>query len=330
MRYNFKIRQLNSSFSDPVFFIRNVYKKKAILFDCGRLGNIDNSELQDISDIFVSHTHLDHFSGFDRFLRANINSKNSVRFFGPAGFIKNVEGKLNSYTWNLIEDYDLKIIVIELTKSGNKKAVFAAKSSFVREEIEFIEQDLNLDDGFKLEYDIFDHGTPSVGYRLIEPRIININKDALIKARLKEGVWLKELKRKILDGSKGVIPADSLDGSVELDIDYLKDNITEEKERQDITYITDIAPTEENSEKAIKLATNSALLIIEAVFTLADYAHAKAKNHLTITISKDIFNRSNSHAVRFIHFASRYERQKTEFYEELYSDIKSKLFLIER
>ena len=68
MKSNYYIRRVNSPFDDSGIFVRNVYMKKAVLFDCGRLGNIDNSELNDISYIFISHTHVDHFSGFDRFL----------------------------------------------------------------------------------------------------------------------------------------------------------------------------------------------------------------------------------------------------------------------
>lgn len=112
MKSNYTIRRLNSPFDDSGIFVRNVYMKKALLFDCGRLGNIDNSEINDISHVFISHTHIDHFSGFDRFLRTALLSGNKITFFGPSGFINNVKGKLASYTWNLIYDYDITFIVI--------------------------------------------------------------------------------------------------------------------------------------------------------------------------------------------------------------------------
>lgn len=327
MRSNYSVRQLNSSFSDPVFFIRNVYMKKAVMFDLGKLGKIGNHELHDVSCVFVSHTHMDHFSGFDRLLRSVLITDMKIRIFGPKNIIKNVEGKLNSYTWNLVDGYGLEIEVIELNNTDNKKAVFKAKNGFDKEDLEYVDTDLDLDDGFKIKYEIFDHGIPSIGYRLIEPRIINIQKDKLIELGFKEGIWLKELKNKILNNEDGFISVNTVDGLKTFNIKELAKDICVDKAQHDITYITDIAPHEENITKAIKLADKSYLLIIESVFMDIDFCHASEKNHLTITIAKDIFNRSESEFIRFIHFAPRYEKERETFFEELYQNVKNKIFI---
>ena len=55
---------------------------------------------------------------------------------GPAGFINNVKGKLAGYTWNLIYDYDVTFIAVELTEKGIKGAEFAAKNGFNEEKLD--------------------------------------------------------------------------------------------------------------------------------------------------------------------------------------------------
>ncbi|MDR2884862.1 MAG: ribonuclease Z, partial [Deferribacteraceae bacterium] len=106
---NFTVRQLNSPFDDSVFFLRNVYRKRAFLLDCGKLGGLEHSEVLDLGDIFISHTHMDHFVGFDRILRGALNGGGAIRMFGAPGFIGNVDGKFRSYVWNLVDGYEFSV-----------------------------------------------------------------------------------------------------------------------------------------------------------------------------------------------------------------------------
>ncbi|HAP67599.1 MAG TPA: ribonuclease Z, partial [Nitrospinae bacterium] len=90
--------------------------KRAILFDLGSIDFVEPSKLLKVSDIFVSHTHIDHFIGFDHVLRLFLGRENSLRIFGPPGIIANVEGKLNGYTWNLVGDYPFILEIREVSK----------------------------------------------------------------------------------------------------------------------------------------------------------------------------------------------------------------------
>ncbi len=329
MKFNFTLRPLNSAFDDSAFFMRNVYKKRAMLFDCGKLGNLDNQELLDISDVFITHTHLDHFIGFDRFLRGCLNSDNTIRFYGPKGFISNMAGKLSGYNWNLITDYNIKLIAIELDELGNKAAIFSAKNSFKQEDMEAPQGDINIDDKFMLKYEFFDHSITSIGYRVKEPINISVNKDKLSLNGLKSGAWIKDLKISLENNidKNSCIKVLSNDGEVEKTIKELEEKIIEYKPSQDVTYITDIAPSYDNYKKAIAFAKNSTLLLIEAVFMKNDVLHAQAKNHLTVDLAKDIFFRSESKKVRFHHFAPRYDRMRDIFFKDLNKDISDKLYI---
>lgn len=320
MKSNYYIRRINSPFDDSGIFIRNVYMKKAMLFDCGRMGNVENSELNDISYIFVSHTHIDHFNGFDRFLRTCLLSGNVFTFFGPDGFINNIKGKLSSYTWNLIRDYDVTFRAIELSKKGIKASQFTAKNGF--EEEDYLVDKIELDDGFILEYEFFDHGITSLGYRLKEPVRISFNKEKMAEYGLKHGIWAKTLKDAIASNKDNdLLEVDTINGKEKYYINHLKNMVVEYPVVQDITYITDIAPTYDNYKKAISLAKNSFLLIIEAVFMNNDIIHAMEKNHLSLGLAKEIYRQSNSSYVSFGHFAPKYDRLRDIFFKELYDGL---------
>lgn len=322
MKSNYTIRRLNSPFDDSGIFVRNVYMKKALLFDCGRLGNIDNSEINDISHVFISHTHIDHFSGFDRFLRTALLSGNTFTFFGPEGFINNIKGKLASYTWNLIYDYDITFAAIELSEKGMKGAEFAAKNGFKEESFTVNNSHLILNDDFSLEYEFFDHGITSVGYRVKEPKRISINKDKMEEYGFKKGPWVKLLKEALLNNnSNDIINVDTAAGIKQYYLNELSEKLAEYPLCQDITYITDIAPSFSNYKKAVKLAKDSHILLIESVFMNNDVIHAIEKKHLSIGVSKAVYKNSNSNYVSFGHFAPKYDRMRDVFFQELYADL---------
>jgi len=85
---------VNPAFGDPGLYVDFRNEKRALLFDIGDIGSLAPRKLLRLSHVFVSHTHMDHFMGFDALLRVSLGRDVAVRLFGPPGFVDQVAHKL--------------------------------------------------------------------------------------------------------------------------------------------------------------------------------------------------------------------------------------------
>jgi ribonuclease Z len=112
MRPMFQAELVNKSFGDPAVYIDLMFERRALLFDMGDVSALPTRKLLRITDVFVSHTHMDHFSGFDHLLRVCLGRDRGIKLYGPTGFLSQVEHKLASYTWNLVENYHTEFVIV--------------------------------------------------------------------------------------------------------------------------------------------------------------------------------------------------------------------------
>ena len=83
-------RLVNGRFDDPALYINFRFGRRALLFDLGDVSALSSRELLRVSHVFVSHTHLDHFAGFDLLLRLCLHRTQPLHLFGPGGFADRV------------------------------------------------------------------------------------------------------------------------------------------------------------------------------------------------------------------------------------------------
>src|SRR5688572_27162298 len=115
MRPLFHPTLVNGPTGDPVVYIDCLFQHRALLFDLGDIQQLPPRKILRVSDVFVSHAHMDHFMGFDWLLRVCLGRGLSIRLYGPPGFVDQVGHRLRAYTWNLVEGYDTDL-TLEVTE----------------------------------------------------------------------------------------------------------------------------------------------------------------------------------------------------------------------
>lgn len=304
MKPSFHARLLNSPFEDPGLYVRVLREGRALLFDAGSTSALSVRDILKISDIFISHTHVDHFIGLDSILRLHLKREKPLRLYGPEGIIRNIEGKLHSYTWNLIGEYPLVIDVSEIGEKTIGRAVFKAGNSFRREDKEIIPYNgIIMTDSFvKVSATVLDHQIPCLAFCLEEDYHININKARLKDMNLPVGPWLDEFKKAIRQKkSDSVYIIEGREYAFE-EIIVIAD-ITK---GQKISYVVDIVGSGENMRKIIELARCSDVLYSEAYFLHDDIDMAKERYHLTAKQAGMIAREAGAGRLEVFHFSPRY------------------------
>src|SRR6202142_505071 len=316
MKPVFHAAQINGPFDDPCVYSRIFRERRAVLFDCGDIRVLDTGHILKISDIFITHMHIDHFIGIDSVLRAVLRRYEPLRIYGPKGIIACVEGKLRGYTWNLITDYPVGIEVFEISNDCIEHASFHAANAFGRVDHPATEfGDIVLDDPlFKVKALHLTHDIPVLAYALAEEYHININKALLQEMNLPVGPWLSDLKRAIRQGA----PADTVfdcDGRMLTKEEVMP--VAAITRGQKISYVMDVSPEEENIAKIIPFVAGSDTLFCKAYFPGLELERAKKRHHLTASLTGRIARKAGVENIEIIHISPKYRHRADEIYREV-------------
>jgi len=325
---SFKPCLINDSSKDPGLFVSFSFHNRAIVFDLGDIYNLSSREILKISHIFISHTHMDHFAGFDRLLRIILGREKTLYLYGPKGFLGNIEGKLSGYTWNLVKKFSNQLIIhaTEISENNLISQKYVCQNGF-KATSESLKQPLGHhmihdESSFKINVSILDHGIPSLGFSLKEKFRINIRKDVLEALRLIPGKWLYRFKQAVFEKSdpESILKVPCDENAITTLKSYkfkdLVDQLTIITEGQKIAYVADAAYTPSNIEKIIKLAKDADHLFIESAFLEKDMGHAIAKRHLTARQAGEIAGLADVKRFTLFHFSPRYQDAENLFYHE--------------
>ncbi len=325
---SFKPFLINDSSGDPGLFVSFSFHNRAIVFDLGDIYRLPSREILKISHIFISHTHMDHFAGFDRLLRIILGREKTLHLYGPEGFLENIEGKLSGYSWNLVKKFSNQLIIhaTEITKDTLSSQKYICQNGFkpaCKPIIHpFFGNILHDETALSVNASILNHGIPSIGYSLKEKFRINIRKEVLEMLGLIPGPWLYQFKQAIFDqcDPESILEVPCKEGYITTFKDYKFEDLVRQltiiSEGQKIAYVADAAYTPSNVEKMIGLAENADHLFIESAFLEKDRDHAKAKHHLTALQAGEIAGRANVKRFTLFHFSPRYKEAKQIFYDE--------------
>ncbi len=170
------------------------------LCECGDASNLTVKELQNCRAIFISHTHIDHFVNFDSVLRHQIGIKRRIIICGPKGIASQVQSRISSYTWNLIEKGAIIYEIREYVSEGRIIIYEIEPPLWELKKIRAIEGTVIYEDkSFKVSSVLLDHKVPTLAYKFKAEDTVKIDIGA---SGFKGGKWVKELKKAFEKGEK--------------------------------------------------------------------------------------------------------------------------------
>jgi ribonuclease Z len=321
---------VNGPFGDPAVFVDFRFEPRAMLLDLGDIAALPPRKILRVTDVFVSHTHMDHFCGFDRLLRVSLGRLQGLRLYGPAGFAAQVAHKLAAYTWNLLDRYpaDFAVEAWDLSDTGVVMIGWRMRG-YRRFEPEPLgsracEAGLLRDEpGFRVRAAVLDHGTPCLAFAIEEKSHVNVWKNRLTELGLPTGSWLKPLKDAVVQGLPDDTPIRASwhdrEGSHErvFALGSLRGDVVRIVPGEALAYVTDAAFTDANRARIASLARGVTRLYIETPFLDADGHQAAARAHLTAWQAGHIAREIGATTVVPFHFSPRYEGRENDLRREI-------------
>jgi ribonuclease Z len=307
-------RMVNGPFDDPVLFVPFRHENRAMLFDLGDITVLSPRDILKISHIFITHTHMDHFAGFDRVLRIMLGRDKDLCLFGPQGFLKNLTGKLAGYCWNLVGNYENNFILhaTEIHPDHTLTCNYPCSGGFladgpIREEP--FDGLVLREPPLTVRAVHLDHGTPVLGFSLEERFHVNIIRTALDRMGIRPGPWLNRLKELLFsdaDLDTEIEVPNNENELMRLSVGALKDAIARISPGQRLAYISDAAGTPQNMQKMIGLAKGVDHLFVEAAFSDIHRDIAREKHHLTARQAGELARMCRVQRYTLFHHSPRY------------------------
>jgi len=314
---------VNGIFGDPLLHLRLHNQKRSILFDLGEGGRLPAKLAHQVTDVFISHAHIDHISGFLWLMRSRIGEFQPCRLFGPPGLTDHIAGLMTGIHWDRIGEWGPRFEVAEIhDECLIIYSLQAGKKGRKKVDDRTITDGLIEDDpSFKVWAVTLDHAaTPVLAYGLEQPAKFNIKKDRMIDRGLAPSSWLGELKRLFAANNKQAriqLP----DGSNDT-VESIADELIHITPSEKLVYATDLADIKTNHIKLIGLAQEAHTFFCEAAFCEEHRRHAERSGHLTARACGEIARAAGVKNLVPFHFSRRYEKNPLQIYDEVRSTCK--------
>jgi len=314
----FDIALINGVFGDPLLRVQFQNQQRGLLFDLGSGERLSARSAHQVTDVFISHAHLDHLSGFVSLMRSRIGEFPPCRLYGPPGLAEHIAGFLQGVLWDRVGLNGPRFEVMEF--NGNTLRQFQLQATQPQPQLgeeHEVQAGVILEEaGICIRAVLLDHkGTPVVAYALEPDKQIKVRKDRLMARRLEPGPWLGELKQYVSGGNYAArihLP----DGSDE-SVETLAAELLLISPGKRLVYATDLADTADNRQRLIALAQHAHTFFCEAPFIEAEAEHALRNGHLTTRACAEIANAAGVARLVPFHFSRRYIHEPQQIYDEL-------------
>jgi ribonuclease Z len=312
---------VNGLCEDPGLWVDLQDEGRSILLDLGDLRHVAARKLLRVERAVVTHTHMDHFVGFDHLLRLCLGRERELVVTGPPGFLERVAGKIAGYTWNLIHDYPIRLRAEELDGDLLRSVVYRGAGG-MRPEPQperRVGGTLHAERLYTTHAVVLDHGVPVLGVALRETEHLSVNRDRLDRMGLVPGPWLRDLKeavRRCEPGEVVVEAAEAGGGTRAVRRDALAEALILRRPGQRLAYVTDVRFTSDNIARIVTLAQGVDLLVCEAAFLEEDGALAEERSHLTARQAGWLAREAGARRLAPCHLSPRYKGREREIFDE--------------
>jgi ribonuclease Z len=312
---------LNGLSGDPGLWVDLLDEGRSVLLDLGELSHLPSRKLLRVERVLVTHTHVDHFIGFDHLLRLALGRDRPLTVTGPPGFLQQVRGKISAYTWNLIHEYPVQLVAEEVDGEVVRAERYTGPGRMEPEPLPDrpFSGVLHAERLFTFHAAMLDHGIPVLGAALRETEHLSVDADRLRKLGLAPGAWLRDLKHSVRrkEPDEDEVRVDLPEGAARM---FRRGELAAEILRrgpgQRIAYLTDLACTPENLERGAELARDADLLVCEAAFLHEDAALARERMHLTARQAGELARAAGAKRLAPFHLSPRYQGREGEILAE--------------
>ncbi|MCP4754225.1 MAG: MBL fold metallo-hydrolase [Proteobacteria bacterium] len=330
MKYPFRFFEpsfFSGLLDDPLLVIRIRPMARNFLVDCGQINHLAKRVLKSVEALFITHAHMDHFMGIDKFTRNVLVMPRTIDLFGPPGISEKLERKLQGYDWNLVEDFYCTYRVHEVFTDLIKTSLLKGSERFSR----CYEQTLSIKDKtiyrnkyLSVEADLCDHKIPTLIFKFTEQPGFLIDEKKIEKLGYQKGPWLKTLKKWFyhseIEEQNVTIPrryGQKVERYPAEELERLYRTVKKDQKPASIGYITDIGFTENNLERVFSLMKGVTLLFCECTYLRKQETKARRSHHLCTSDLNRLIEELQPEFVLPMHLSKTYLGQTRQLYEEL-------------
>lgn len=304
----------NPTTDDPGLLVTLQNRSEAYLLDCGSLARLRHRDLQRVRRVFVTHTHIDHFIGFDHLVRMQLVCPHVLDVYGPPGMLDHVRGKLSGYAWNLVDTSPFYIRVNQLHPDRVESTLMPCKDRFRPAEpsSQAAEDGLPLAEGLRLRWTPVEHNVVCLAYSLQANTSWRVDRAALAKLGHPPGPWLSQLKTA---AEKGQTEPDIAVGSTAYRAGELIEKLLRRQQGRKLSYVTDTVFNKRTVPALTQLVRHSDELWCEASYLSSERDKAREHLHMTARQAARLALEAEVASLRLMHLSRRYEDDQAHLAE---------------
>lgn len=272
------------------------------LAECGDASDLTVKEIQNTNAIFISHTHIDHFVNFDSVIRHQLGIQRRVTICGTADIAQQVQARIKSYTWNLVEADSIVYEIRALLPNNTIQVFELAPPLWKLTPLKTMEGNIIFEQkSFQVSAILLDHKIPTLAYKFEEEDTIKID---LSNSAFRGGKWVRALKT--------AFEQNDLEQEIIIDETTYKAkdlyHLLHIKKGDTLGIIMDHAAHSENHQKITQHFKGCRQVLIESFYKNEDCEFATVNFHSYAAMSGKVMREAQVKEAIPVHFSRKYKQ----------------------